>query len=83
MCAYMDPTGGKEGGPQPIPDSMADQVARYREKLLDAVVETNEELMARYLDGEELPAEDVAQAAFAGVFFAGVVSSAISQSPRP
>jgi elongation factor G len=62
MCAYMDPTGGKEGGPQPIPDSMAAQVQEYREKLLDAVVETNEDLMARYLDGEELPAEDVAAA---------------------
>ncbi len=62
MCAYMDPSGGKEGGPQPIPESMAAQVQEYREKLLDAVVETNEELMARYLDGEELPAEDVAAA---------------------
>src|SRR3954466_16249094 len=62
MCAYMDPAGGKEGEPQPIPDSLADQVQEYREKLLDAVVETNEELMARYLDGEELPPEDVAAA---------------------
>src|SRR5881227_2927957 len=62
MCAYMDPSGGKEGGPQPIPDSMAAQVQEYREKLLDAVVETNEELMARYLEGEELPTEDVAAA---------------------
>jgi elongation factor G len=62
MCAYLDPSGGKEGGPQPIPDGMADQVREYREKLLDAVVETNEDLMARYLEGEELPAEDVAAA---------------------
>src|SRR3989442_13605943 len=62
MCAYLDPSGGKEGGPQPIPDAMVDQVTEYREKLLDAVVETNEELMARYLDGEELPAEAVAAA---------------------
>ena len=49
MCAYMDPSGGKEGGPAEIPADMADQVQEYREKLLDAVVETNEELMARYL----------------------------------
>jgi elongation factor G len=41
---------------------MADQVREHREKLLDAVVETNEDLMARYLEGEELPAEDVANA---------------------
>src|SRR5947208_9574540 len=45
-----------------MPDEMADQVQEYREKLLDAVVETDEELMARYLDGEELPTEDVAEA---------------------
>jgi elongation factor G len=62
MCAYMDPGGGKEGGPQPIPDELQAQVREYREKLLDAVVETNEELMARYLEGEELPAADVAAA---------------------
>ena len=41
---------------------MAAQVQEYREKLLDAVVETDEDLMARYLEGEELPAEDVAHA---------------------
>jgi elongation factor G len=57
MCAYMDPSGGREGGPQPIPDSMTDLVQKHREKLLDAVVETDEELMGRYLEGEELEAE--------------------------
>jgi elongation factor G len=62
MCAYMDPSGGKEGGPEPIPDDMQAQVQEYREKLLDAVVETNEDLMARYLDGEELASADVAAA---------------------
>jgi elongation factor G len=62
MCAYKDPSGGKEGGPEPIPDDMQAQVQEYREKLLDAVVETNEDLMARYLDGEELAPDDVAAA---------------------
>jgi elongation factor G len=62
MCAYMDPSGGKESGPQAIPDDMADQVQEYREKLLDAVVETDEDLMARYLEGEELAAADIAGA---------------------
>src|SRR3954467_6638990 len=62
MCAYMDPSGGREGGPQPIPDSMADVVQEHREKLLDAVVETDEELMGRYLEGEELDPHAVADA---------------------
>src|SRR4029077_14879186 len=31
LCAYLEASGGKEGGPQPIPDDMADQVREYRE----------------------------------------------------
>ena len=41
---------------------MADQVAEYREKLLDAVVETDEGLMERYLEGQELDVAEVAHA---------------------
>ena len=62
MCAYMSPEGEKEGEPVPIPPEMADQANEYREKLLDAVVETDEALMERYLDGQELDAADVASA---------------------
>jgi elongation factor G len=62
MCAYTSPEGGKEGEPGPIPDDMADVAAEYREKLLDAVVETDEGLMERYLDGQELDAQEVADA---------------------
>src|SRR5262249_14464832 len=45
MTAYTSPEGGREGEPTAIPDELADQVAEYREKLLDAVVETDEGLM--------------------------------------
>ena len=62
MTAYTSPEGGKEAGPGPIPDELADVVAEYREKLLDAVVETDEDLMERYLDGQELGVEEVAKA---------------------
>jgi elongation factor G len=67
MCAYTSPEGGKEGDPGPIPDELADLAAEYREKLLDAVVETDEGLMERYLDGQELDAEEVASALKAAV----------------
>src|SRR5215471_16066110 len=40
-CAYMDPEGGREGDPVPIPDDLAAIVEEYRTKLLDAVVETD------------------------------------------
>jgi elongation factor G len=62
MCAYTSPEGGREGDPQPIPDDMAGVVAEYREKLLDEVVQSDEGLMERYLEGEELSVEEVAGA---------------------
>jgi len=61
-CAYMDPGGAREGDPVAIPASMTDQAAAFREKLLDAVVETDEALMERYLGGEELDPAAVAAA---------------------
>jgi elongation factor G len=62
MKAYMSPEGGKEAAPVEIPDELADQVAQYREQLLDSVVETDEGLMERYLEGQELSDEEVAAA---------------------
>ncbi|HKU59484.1 MAG TPA: elongation factor G [Gaiellaceae bacterium] len=61
-CAYLDPGGAREGDPVAIPAEVAAQVEEYRTKLLDAVVETDETLMERYLGGEEIPAEDIAAA---------------------
>ncbi|MDH4178286.1 MAG: elongation factor G [Thermoleophilia bacterium] len=62
MCAYTSPDGAKEGDPGPVPEEMAEIAQEYREKLLDAVVETDEALMERYLEGEELDAHEVAAA---------------------
>ena len=61
-CAYLDPNGEREGDPVAIPDELAATVEEYRTKLLDAVVETDEALMERYLSGDEIPAEDIAAA---------------------
>jgi elongation factor G len=62
MKAYTSPEGAKEAAPGEIPAEMAEQVAEYREKLLDSVVETDEGLMERYLEGQELSDEEVAHA---------------------
>ncbi len=62
MCAYSSPEGAREGARIEIPSEAVELAAEYREKLLDAVVETDEALMERYLDGQELSAEEVASA---------------------
>ena len=62
MRAYLDPNGQREGGPVDIPDEVQAEVQQYRERLLDAVVETDEGLMERYLEGQELSSEEVAKA---------------------
>src|SRR5262249_33097024 len=62
MKAYTSPEGERESAPGEIPAELADTVAEYREKLLDSVVETDEGLMERYLEGEELGADEVARA---------------------
>jgi elongation factor G len=67
MKAYTSPEGAKEGAPGEIPAELTDQVAEHREKLLDAVVETDEGLMERYLEGQELSEEEVAAALKAAV----------------
>ena len=48
------PGGGREGGPADLPDDVAVEAAEYREKLIESVVETDESLMERYLEGEEI-----------------------------
>ena len=60
--AYMSPEGARDSKPVDIPAELADQVAQFRTQLIDAVVETDEALMERYLETGEAPAEDLASA---------------------
>ena len=50
---------GKDMRTEPIPDSMADLAAQYRDKLLEAVSDFDEEIMELYLEGEEVPADKI------------------------
>jgi elongation factor G len=43
----------------PIPDDMKDVVNEYRNILLEAVAEQDEEIMMKYLDGKELTEEEI------------------------
>jgi elongation factor G len=51
----------------PIPDQLADQAQEYREKLMDEVAENSDELMERYLEGEEISHEEIVTALKKGV----------------
>jgi elongation factor G len=62
MRAYMSPEGGREGDPVDIPDEIAAEAGSYREQLVDAVVETDEALMERYLEEGEVSGEELASA---------------------
>ncbi|KYC37994.1 elongation factor G [Scytonema hofmannii PCC 7110] len=45
-----------------IPEDMAAQVEEYRSKLIEAVAETDDDLMNKYFEGEELTEEEVRKA---------------------
>jgi elongation factor G len=51
----------------PIPDELQAQAEEYREKLMDEVAENSDELMERYLEGEEISHDEVVTALKKGV----------------
>lgn len=50
---------GKEFDIVDIPDDMKEQAQEWREKMLEAVAETDEDLMMKFLEGEELTTEEI------------------------
>ena len=42
-----------------IPDDMKEQAQEYHDKLIEAVAETDEDLMMKYLEGEELTKDEI------------------------
>ncbi|MBN9643932.1 elongation factor G [Corynebacterium mendelii] len=45
-----------------IPDDLKDKAAEYREKLLETVAESDEELMEKYFGGEEITLDEIKKA---------------------
>jgi elongation factor G len=50
---------GKFSEAADIPEDMQEHVAEYRQGLLDAVAESDDELMMKYLEGEEFTLEEI------------------------
>lgn len=65
MNAYHYKDGKASEGP--VPDDMVDKAARYREKLMDAISENDDDVMEKYLEGEEISNEELMSALKAGV----------------
>jgi len=42
-----------------IPDELKDKAKEYRSKLIEAIVELDDELLMKYLEGEEIPVADL------------------------
>jgi len=63
---YMDDLG-KEFVEGPIPADLVEQADEYRKAMIEAVVEADEELMMKYLEGEEITVEEIKAAMRKGV----------------
>ena len=63
MKAYM----GSDGTVADVPADMEDAVAEARQNLVDAAAETDDELIMKYLEGEELTEDEVRQGLKNGV----------------
>ncbi|MDP3986569.1 MAG: elongation factor G [Candidatus Veblenbacteria bacterium] len=50
---------GKEWDDGEVPEDMKDKVEEYRHKLVEAIAENDEQLLAMYLEGKEIPVPDL------------------------
>jgi elongation factor G len=64
---------GKKLNDAPIPESMMDEVEPIRTMLVEAAVETSEELMEKYFEGEEITIEELTSAVRQGVLDGDIV----------
>ena len=51
--------GAEDYEEMPVPAEFEKDYLRYRQEMIEKIVETDEQLLIRYLEGEELPQEDL------------------------
>ena len=69
MKAYL----GEKGEVREIPEELVEQAASLREKLVEAAAETDDTLVTKYLEGEELSEEELRRGLRAGVAGGSIV----------
>ena len=60
--AYYYRNGGPSFEEGPIPSEHVEDFRRYRDAMIERIVETEESLMIRYLEGEDIPVDDLKNA---------------------
>jgi elongation factor G len=74
MCAYMyNNDQGTDIQETEIPAEFEEQVAEYRNKLIEAVAETDDDLMNKYFEGEELTEAEIRTALRKGTIAGTIV----------
>jgi elongation factor G len=64
---------GEKGEVRDVPEELVEQAASLREKLVEAAAETDDALVTKYLEGEELSEEELRRGLRAGVAGGGIV----------
>lgn len=65
-----------------IPDQLRDRAENYRERLMDEVAEISDELMERYLEGEEISHDEIVAALEQGVSAGRIFPVALGAATR-
>ncbi|SPD73878.1 Elongation factor G [uncultured Desulfobacterium sp.] len=74
MKAYFcKKDGSGEFDTTDIPSDMEDDAAQWREKMVENVVEVNDELMEKYLDGQELSPKELEETLIHGIKTGAVI----------
>ncbi len=78
---YLDELGQKYEERE-IPDDMKEQAEKYRNALIEAIAETDDELMMKYLEGEELTIPEIKAALRRAVIAAKIIPMTCGSSYR-
>ncbi|HEY6959676.1 MAG TPA: elongation factor G, partial [Candidatus Limnocylindria bacterium] len=73
---------GPKDTPTDMPAADKERVGTYRQQLVEAIVETNEDLLTRYLDGKELSYDELRDALHAAVRAGSVVPVVASSASK-